>query len=111
MSDNEADLDEARKKIEALEAARDHAFRTRDLFGLRANDERARAEAAELAARDAEVARLREALECTTFALGVATVFIQSREKMHPCGVEIHEEAIAKGRAALAAPVAEKGEE
>ena len=35
------------ERIERLETDRDHAFRTRDLFGIRANDERVRAEAAE----------------------------------------------------------------
>ena len=60
------------KKIEALERARDHAFRTCDLFGVRANDERARAEAAEaqLAAVTRELDAARAAKEITEKLLG-----------------------------------------
>jgi hypothetical protein len=46
--------------------------------------------------------KLIQALEELVKAAEFARVFIASREKMHPHGRDLHDEAIAKARAALA---------
>jgi hypothetical protein len=66
--------------------------------------ERAKREAAEsrATAAEAQVARMREALDCALCTMRHAQVFIRSREKMHPDGQTLYAADIARIESCLA---------
>lgn len=95
--------EECLEALTRLQAERDSLIATRTddmndvvLVGIDRDGWKARAEAAE-----AKLAELRAVVKALTCSSSHTRVFLTSREKMHPEGVALWDEAISNGKAAL----------